>query len=168
MALFGAQVTTSPNNPTNTDGGRVYGKNSEAFTANDLVTNGAGVLEVAAASESIYGVILKTQTMAADNVTVAKIKPLVFPVDQQYEWLMGTNADLDPAASVGVYYNITGTTGAQQVDVTGGATTGLGRVVICTAVDPQQKGGTGAGSGLREGLFKIVKPSDIRQIGLSS
>jgi hypothetical protein len=168
MAIFGAQVVTSPTNPTNTDGGRVYGKNSEVFTANDLVTDGAGVLEVAAASEAIYGIVLKTQTMAADNQTVAKIKPLCFPIDQQYEFLMGTNADLNPAASVGVYYNITGATGAQVVDVTGGATTGLGRVVICTAVDPNGVGGSGAGSGLRQGLFKIVKPTDIRQIGLSS
>lgn len=167
--IYGAQIVTSPNNPTNTDGGRVIGKNSEVFTANDLVTiDPSDGLKVAGATDSIYGVVLKTQTMTSDNETVAKAKPLCFPIDQQYEFLMGTNADLSPLTSVGAYYKLTGTTGVQQVDVTSGAQTGTSRIVICTAVDPNGIGGTGAGSGLRQGLFKVVKPSDIRQIGPSS
>lgn len=169
QTIYGAVVVTSPNNPTNTDGGRVIGDNSEVFTTNDLVTvESGGTLAVAGATDSIYGIILKTQTMASDNETVAKVKPLCFPIDQQYEFLMGTNSDLSPLTSLGQYYKLAGATGAQQVDVASGVTTGLSRVVICTAVDPNQDGGTGAGSGLRVGLFKIVKPSDIRQIGLSS
>ncbi len=164
--LYGAQVATSPNNPTNTDGGRVIGDNSEVFTANDIVTIevGSGTLVVAGASSDIYGVVLKTQTMGASNETVQPIiKPICFVADQSYEWIMGTNVDLDPLASLGQYYAITGTTGIQQVDVSGGAMTGTARQVICTAVDPNQLGGTGSGSGLRQGLFKFVKVSDFTQ-----
>lgn len=161
QTLYGAQLTTSPNNPTNTDGGRVIGKNSEVFTANDVCgldnTNG---LFVATAVAAVYGVVLKTQTMASDNQTVAKVKPMCFPIDQSYEWLMGTNSDLSPLTSVGQFYKLTGTTGIQQVDVSGGAMTGVARVVVCTEVDPNGFGGTGSGSGLRQGLFKFVRVTD--------
>lgn len=159
QTLYGAQITTSPNNPTNTDGGRVIGDNSEVFTANDVVTIevGSGTLAVALDVSAVYGIVLRTQTMASDNETVAKVKPLCFPVDQNYEVLMGTNADLSPLTSVGQFYKLTGTTGIQQVDVTGGAMTGVARVVVCTGVDPSGFGGTGAGSGLRQGLFKFVR-----------
>lgn len=164
QTLYGAVDSTSPNNPTNTDGGRVIGKNSEVFTANDIVTvDNTNGLKVAGASDDIYGVVLKTQTMSSSNQTVAKVTPMCFPVDQSYEWLMGTNSDLSPLTSVGQYYAITGTTGIQQVDVSGGAMTGTARQVICTAVDPQQLGGTGSGSGLRQGLFKFVKITDFTQ-----
>ncbi len=165
QTLYGAQLTTSPNNPTNTDGGRVLGDNSEVFTANDIVTVevGSGTLAVAGATSDIYGVVLKTQTMGASNETVDLIKPICFVADQSYEWLMGTNLDLSPLTSLGQYYAIVGTTGIQQVDVSGGAMTGTARQVICTAVDPQGLGGTGAGSGARQGLFKFVKVSDFTQ-----
>lgn len=161
QTIYGAQAVTSPTNPQNTDGGRVIGKNSEAFTANDVVTiDQTNGLDVAAATSAVYGVVLKTQTMASDNQTVAKVKPVVFPIDQSYEFLMGTNSDLSPLTSVGQYYSLTGTTGAQQVDVSGGAASGSSRVVVCTAVDPNQLGGTDSGSGLRQGLFKFVKVTD--------
>lgn len=161
--IYGAVVFTSPTKETNTDGGRVIGKNSEVFTANDIVTiDHSDGLKVAGATDSVYGTILKTQTMTSSNETVAKVKPYVFPIDQSYEFLMGTNADLSALTSVGEYYSLTGTTGAQQVDVSGGAVTGASRVVICTKVDPQAIGGTGAGSGLRQGLFKFVKVTDFQ------
>ena len=92
-----------------------------------------------------------------NNETVAKVKPLCFPVDQNYEVLMGTNADLSPLTSVGQFYKLTGTTGIQQVDVTSGAMTGVARVVVSTGVAPSGFGGTGSGSGLRQGLFKFVR-----------
>jgi hypothetical protein len=164
QTIYGAQVTTSPNNPTNTDGGRIIGKNSVAFTANDLVaidhTNG---LELATSSTPIYGVILKSQTMGASNQTVNLVTPICFTADQSYEWLMGTNSDLSALTSVGQYYAITGTTGIMQVDVSGGAVTGASRQVLCTAVDPNQLGGTGVGSGVRQGLFKFVDVTDFTQ-----
>lgn len=157
MALYGAKIFTSPTNPTNTDGGRVYGSNSAVFTANDPVTiDASGTLIVTTATTPVYGVVLKTQTMSSTNVTVAKVKPLVFPIDQQYEFLMGSNADMS-ATAVGTFYKLTGTTGAVQVDVASGAMTGVARVVVLTKFDPQNKGGTGADSGAREGLFKFVR-----------
>jgi hypothetical protein len=164
QTIYGAQTTTSPDKETNTDGGRVIGKNSVAFTANDIVTiDHSNGLTVAGATDSVYGVILTTQTMGASNQTVQFVKPLVFPVDQDYEWLMGTNSDMSALTSVGQYYSITGTTGIQQVDVSGGAVTGASRVVICTEVDPNGLGGTGTGSGLRQGLFKFVKVTNVKQ-----
>ncbi len=164
QTIYGAQQDTSPNNPTNTDGGRVTGKNSEVFTANDVVTIDAiNGLKVAASTDDIYGVVLKTQTMSSSNQTVAAVKPICFPVDQSYEWLMGTNADLATLTSVGAYYTITGTTGIQQVDVNAGTAATTSRQVICTQVDPNGLGGTGSGSGLRQGLFKFVKITDFTQ-----
>lgn len=164
QTIYGAQFGTSPTKETNTDGGRVIAKNSTQFTANDIVgidnTNG---LEVATATQSVYGVVLTSQTVGASNQTVQMVKPLVFPVDQDYEWLMGTNSDLNAVTSVGQYYQIIGTTGIQQVDVSGGAVTGANRVVICTEVDPAGLGGTGVGSGLRQGLFKFVKVTNVKQ-----
>jgi hypothetical protein len=164
QTIYGAQQFTSPTNGTNTDGGRVIGKNSTQFTANDVVTidNSHGLL-VASAGSSVYGVVLTTALMGASNETVNLVKPLVFPIDEDYEWLMGTNSDLSALTSVGQYYNITGTTGIQQVDVSGGAVTGANRVVICTEVDPNGLGGTGTGSGARQGLFKFVKVTNVKQ-----
>ena len=159
--LYGAQLYTSPGKETNTDGGRVIGKNSEAFTNNDVVTiDSSNGLKVSGATDPVYGVVLKTQTMSSSNQTVAKVQPLCTPIDQDYEFLMGTNVDLVPLTSVGEFFKLTGTTGIQQVDVSGGAMTGVARVVVCTEVDPRNVGGTGAASGLREGLFKFVRVSN--------
>lgn len=164
QTLYGAVVFHSPTKETNTDGGLVIGKNSVAFTANDLVaidnTNG---LEIATASTDIYGVVMTTQTMGASNQTVQLVKPMCFVPDQSYQWLMGTNADLSPLTSVGQYYAITGTTGIMQVDVNGGAVTGASRQVVCLGVDPNAVGGTGTGSGVRQGLFQFVKIQNFTQ-----
>lgn len=168
QTIYGAKLFTSPNNPVNYDGGRVIGQNSQQFTSGDPVTITSGVLDVAGTTDTIYGIVVKSQTMASDNETVGLVKPSVLVPDQSYEFLMGTNSDLS-ALSVGTFYKLTtGTSGAVQVDVASGATTGLSRVVVCTKVDPQNLGGTGSGSGLRQGLFRIVKPFNIQQIGLSS
>jgi hypothetical protein len=134
------------------------GKNSEVFNDGDLLTTTGGTgLRVAAASEAIIGVKAGAETMASNNVTVAKVKPAYQPIDQDYVYEMPTNADLNALTSIGTAYNITGTTGAQLVDVAGGATTGTAAIVVCVGVDPHSVGGTGAGSGLRVGLFKIIR-----------
>lgn len=164
VTTYGATVFHSPTKETNTDGGIVIGKNSEVFTAADLTTiDHTNGLKVAGAADDIYGVVLKTQTMGASNQTVNLVTPMCFVADQSYQWLMGTNADLSPLTSVGQYYAITGTTGIQQVDVSGGAVTGASRQVICTAVDPNALGGTGSGSGVRQGLFQFVKITNFTQ-----
>lgn len=165
--IYGATIATSPTNGTNDDGGRVIGTNSEVFTGGDIVTITSGYLDVFPNDNfHVYGVVLKTATMASDNQTVAKVKPNVIVPDLSYEFLMGTNSDL-AVTSVGTYYTITGATGAQQVDVSTGAVVNASRVVECTKVDPLNEGGTGAGSGLRQGYFRFVKPFNIQQDAVS-
>jgi len=161
--LYGGKLRTSPVNGANFDGGKVIGKNSEVFTANDPVTiDAANGLKVAGTTDKVYGFVQKTQTMASDNQTVAKVKPSVLVPDLSYEFLMGCNADLDPLVSVGAYYKLgTATTGLVQVDVASGVQTGSSRIVECTQVDPDNLGGSGAGSGLRQGKFRLVKVFDL-------
>lgn len=162
--IYGGEIITSPVNGANFDGGQVIGKNSEVFTQNDPVTIDASHgLKVAGTTDKVYGFIQKTQTMASTNETVAKVKPSVLVPDLSYEFLMGTNADLDPLTSPGAYYKLTtATTGAVQVDVTSGVQTTTNRVVECTGVDPLNEGGTGSGSGLRQGKFRLVKVFNLQ------
>jgi hypothetical protein len=160
--IYGAELFKSPNNPVNF-AYSIIGKNSEVFTQGDIATvDASDGLKVAGASDSVIGVVQKTQTMTSTNETVAKVTPPYIPVDQDYEFLMGTNSDMSPLTSVGAYFKITGTTGAQQVDTNAGAMTGSARIVLCTKVDPSAEGGTGAGSGLRQGLFKFVKVFNVK------
>jgi hypothetical protein len=154
--IYGATLFKSPTKEVNFDGGIVIGKNSEVFTSGDPVTITSGFLLVAGATDTVYGVVQKTQTMVSTNQTGALVKPSVLVPDQSYEFLMGTNSDL-AATSVGTFYKLTGTTGAVQVDVTSGAMTGTAIIVECTKVDPNGEGGSGSGSGLRQGLFRFVK-----------
>ena len=163
VTLYGAVMVTSPTNESNFDS-NIIGKNSEVFTANDIVTiDASNGLKVAGATDSVIGVVRKTQTMTSSNQTVAKVKPSYTPIDQDYEFLMGTNSDMSALTSVGGYFKlVAGGTGAQQVDTNAGVVTTTDRVVMCTAVDPNNLGGTGAGSGLRQGLFKFVKIYNVK------
>lgn len=156
MALFGAQVYQELGNPSNARYD-IIGNNSEVFTANDIVSTSGNDLIVAGATDVIFGVTLKTATMTSDNETVAKVCPSVVPAENTV-FLMGTNSDLTGnATDDGNYYKLTGTTGAQQVDVASGVTTTTSRIVEIVKVDPRNIGGTGAGSGLREVLVRFVK-----------
>lgn len=158
--IYGATLITSPTHEENF-ASRAIGKNSEAFTIGDTVGfSAADGLQVDLTK--VIGIAQKTVTMASDNETVAKVTPSYVPIDQDYEFLMGTNADLSPLTSVGAYYGLTGTTGIIQVDVSSGVQTGGDRVVLCTGVDPNGVGGTGAGSGLRQGIFKFVEIYNFR------
>lgn len=161
VTIYGAQLFKSPTREWNYDGGKVIGTNSAQFTSGDPVTITSGFLAVAGANSTVYGIVVSSQTMISNNQTVAMVKPYVTPIDQDYEYLMGTNSDL-ANTSVGTYYQLTGTTGVVLVDVSTGAVTGVSRVVICTAVDPNGLGGTGSGSGARQGLFKFVKVTNVR------
>lgn len=155
--IFGATVNTENRNESNLDYD-VIGKSSEVFTSGDIVNITSGVLKVAAATDVVSGVVAKTQTMASDNQTNAKIVPGYVPADPQTIFLMGTNADLTGnATDGGTYYKLTGVTGAQQVDVTSGVQTTTSRIVEIVQVDPRGIGGTGSGSGVRECLIRFVK-----------
>lgn len=150
MATYGATFKGTRGNEQDYLYG-IIGKNSEAFTEQDLLTTGATGLEVAAAGEVIMGVAAKSQTMASDNQTVAKVEPAYIPVSQEDIYVMGANAALSKLASPGAYYNITGATGAQQIDVAGGVTTGASRVVQIVEVDPFDEGD------LTKASIKIVR-----------
>jgi hypothetical protein len=162
QTLYGAQLFKAPNVEQNM-ASNVIGKNSEVFAVGDILTLGTDGLYVAGATDSVIGVAATTATMASTNETVAKVKPSYIPISMDYEFLMGTNSDMSALTSVGAYYSlVAGGTGAQQVDTNGGAKTTTNRVVICTAVDPSGLGGTGSGSGLRQGLFKFVKIFNVK------
>ncbi len=135
------------------------GKNSEAFTQYDPVTYASGQLVVAGTTNSIAGVVNTTETMTADNTTVAKVQPGYVPVDEDTLFLMGCNADLTGnATDPGTYYKLTAnTTGTVQVDVANGVQTTTNRVVMIKEVDPNNEGGTGSGSGLRQVVVVFMK-----------
>lgn len=138
----------------------IVGKNSELFADGEIVTVASGVLEAADTTDTVVGVVQKTQTMAGDNQTVAFVKPGYVPADEGI-FLMGADADLSVVASNGLYFPITGATATQQISVAtlGGTTgaTGVSRVVQIVKVDPFNEGGTGAGSGLRQAFVRFVK-----------
>lgn len=133
-----------------------FGKNSEVFASGDLVGLSAGLLLVS--TNAVVGVVAKTATMTSTNATVAKVQPLFIPVTDDTLFLMGTNSDLTGnGTDAGTYYSVAGATGAQKVDVTKGVVTGALRTVEIVEVDPRSIGGTGAGSGVREVVVRILK-----------
>ena len=165
MAIYGARLLQSK-------GGQpslrhdALGKNSEVFAVNDIVqlnsvAGSPGELKVASAvvaGSMLVGVVAKAATMSATNTTVALVYPAFVPIYDSQIWLMGTNSDLtDNHTDGGTYYKLTGGTGAQQVDVSSGVQTTTLRVVEIVKVDPFNKGGSGAGSGLRECAVRILK-----------
>lgn len=163
QVLFGAQ----PYNPNDEEldlNYDAFGANSQAFTQFDPVTYTSGQLVVAGTTSAIAGVVAATATMSSTNVTVAKVQPAYYPVSEDTVFLMGTNADLTGnGTDIGTFYKLTAaTTGTVQVDVTSGVQTTTSRNVMIKLVDPQNIGGSGSGSGLRQCLVVFVKkPTDV-------
>ncbi len=153
--LYGARLFQSPTSEFNVRYD-VIGETSDAVAPGDILSMESGVLEVTdAATEAITGVAIATVTAAQNDGT--KYVGYI-PADENYVFLMGTNADLtDNKTNFGTFYGITGATGAQQVNVSGSVTTTTSRQVMIVKVDPRKIGGTGAGSGLRECLVKFVR-----------
>lgn len=149
--IFGATVYQESQNGSNTRYD-VLGKDSEVFAVGDVVTIASGVVKVvAAATDPILGVSTKVATMPATNDTV--YQPYI-PADGGTVFLMGANATLtDNETSAGVFYGITGATGAQQINVSGSATTTTSRQVVIVKVDPNNVGGT---EGPQEALVRFV------------
>jgi hypothetical protein len=155
--LYGAQLWQENKNESDIRYDTI-GTNSEAITAGDILTITSGQIVVAGASTGCIGVAVKTATMTSTNATVAKVYPGYIPAEGSI-FLMGTNSDLTGnATNDATYYEITGTTGVQQVDVTTGSqTSGTTRIVEIVKVDPRGIGSSGSGSGLREVLVRFVK-----------
>jgi hypothetical protein len=131
------------------------GKDSEVIAAGDPLTISSGVLAVAGTTDTIIGVAAGAATMPNPNDTVY---PAFTPVNDQV-FLMGSNGDFTGnETDGGTYYKLTAaTTGTVQVDQASGAQTTTSRVVEIVKVDPNNVGGTGAGSGLRQVLVRFVK-----------
>ena|SRR3990167_10906885 len=161
--IYGAELFKSPNLGENYDSSFI-GTNSEVITRGAPLSLVGGFVIVNSGTMSTVGVATATATMSATNQTVARVKPSFIPIDQEYDFLMGTNADIS-ATNVGVYYQLTGTSTTIQVDITYGATTGSSRLVVCSKADPLNEGGTGSGSGARQGLFKFVRVSNLKSDG---
>ena len=159
--IYGASVMKSPTNTSNY-AADIIGKNSEVFAIGDILTmDGSHGLKVAGATDSVIGVSATSATMSSTNETVALVKPLYIPVDQDTEFFMGTNSDLSVLTSPTVYYKlVAGGTGAQQIDVSSGAQTTTNRVVVITKVDPDNLGGSGVG--LSQCLAKFVKVYNVK------
>ncbi len=157
MAVNGATVYRNGFLETDINYG-IIGKNSEVIAFGDVLTVASGVVKVvAAATDPILGVAAKTQTMASDNQTVAKIQPGFIPAEDTV-FFMYTNSDLTGnATNDGTYYGLTGATGAVVVDVVSGVTATTSRQVQIVKVDPNNVGGTGSGSGLRQSLVKFFR-----------
>jgi hypothetical protein len=165
QTLYGARLIQSKGNGPSLRYDAI-GKSSEVFAQNDIVqlnslSGSAGELKVGSAvvaGSMLVGVIAKADTMTATNTTVAKVYPAFIPIYDDQIWLMGCNSDLsNNHTDAGTYYNITGGTGAQQVDVSGSVSTTTLRCVEIVKVDPYNEGGTGAGSGLRKCMVRILK-----------
>ena len=155
--INGASVYKTEGNPVNYSYD-VIGKNSEVFAVGDPVTVTSGVMLVATATSTIWGIAQKVQTMTSTNQTVALVYPTYMPVQENMVFLMGTNADLTGnATDAGTFYKLTGTTGAVLVDVVSGVQTTTSKIVEIIKVDPNSVGGSGSGSGLRQVLVKFVK-----------
>jgi hypothetical protein len=155
--LYGASLFRSDDNSQHAEYD-IIGKNSVVFTAGDPVYNSSGVLDVAGTTTGVLGIAMKTQTMASNNQTVAKVTPGYIPIRSQDLYLMGTTSDMTGnATDGGTYYKLTAaTTATVQVD-SSGATTGASRVVEIVEVDPFNIGGTGASSGLRQVVVRFIK-----------
>ena len=116
------------------------GKNSEAFADGDPVTRESGYLTVSSAGDRVDGMCVEDKTCAADNVTVAKYKVGFIPANMNDKYEADLSAGSVYASCVGFYANLTGTTGAVQIDqATLSATTGQFRI---TALDPRGESST--------------------------
>lgn len=141
MAIYGANIIKNNNMEVDYSYDAI-GKNSEVITIGDPLTIASGVISVAGGTATVIGIAVKTQTMASNNQTVAKIVPGYIPIDSNQIYLMGGNAVLTGnATDGGTYYKlIAAATGVMQIDVVSGVQTGANRVVEVVEVDPFNTG----------------------------
>jgi hypothetical protein len=116
----------------------VLGLNSAAFAVADPVTIDAnGLLIVATAGDKVLGFSVEAITMAADNQTVAKIKPKFIPANQAV-LMQYTSDQACTQTDVGAYADLVGTTGAIQMNLAAGANGAF----IVKGFDPEEDGTT--------------------------
>lgn len=124
--------------------------NSEVFAVADPVTWASGFLEVCDAGDKVMGFADEAFTAAADNQTVAKKAPKVIParpgVIMQY-----TSDQAAVATDMGLYADMSGSTGAIQINLAGGSS---GQFIV-VGYDPDQDGTT------TEVLVEVAEPQRL-------
>ena len=133
MAIYGASLMKSPTNETNF----AYETATTSLTTvvGDLLSLSSGLLILGTSAPTrIVGICSQAVTTA-----VAGTKLAYTPIDQDYEFLMGSSSALTQAA-VGQYAKLTGTTGAMQVDQGTLNAAPAGLQVVITKIDPLNEG----------------------------
>lgn len=116
----------------------VLGKNSAAFAVADPVTiDSDGLLIVATAGTKVLGYAVEAITMASDNETVAKKMPKFIPAVQGV-LMQYTSDQACTQTDLGAYADLSGTTGAIQMNLAAGAT---GQFLV-KGFDPEGDGST--------------------------
>lgn len=117
----------------------IIGNNSEAFATGDPVNiDSNGHLIVATAGVKVIGFATDTVTMTSDNETVAKVKPNYIPAQPGVLMVYTADQAAVSADDIGEYADLTGTTGAIQMNLTAGAT---GQFLV-RQIDPEGDGDT--------------------------
>lgn len=112
-------------------------KNSEVFAKADPVTiDSSGWLTVATAGDKVFGYSTEDFTAASDNQTVAKKSPKC--VDVRKCQMVYTSDQACVQTDVGAYADLTGTTGAIQMNLSAGST---GQFLVID-FDPDKDGST--------------------------
>lgn len=131
------------------EGYPIIGKNSEAFAKADPVTIDAnGFLIVATAGDRILGWCLQDVTMSASNQTVAKVKPAYVPALGVQMQITADQACVQ--TDVGAYADISGTTGAINVNLSAGTSGSL----FVWGFNPD-------GAGDTEVIVSVAEPQDL-------
>lgn len=112
-------------------------KNSEVFSKADPVSiDSDGYLIVSTAGAKVYGYAMEDFTAASDNQTVAKKSPKV--CDPRRVRMVYTSDQACTQTDIGAYADLTGTTGAIQMNLAAGST---GQFLV-TGFDPDKDGST--------------------------
>jgi hypothetical protein len=156
MATVGFQVWGEQGNASN-ERYDTYCATTTTFSVGDTLGISSGKLVLGVASSGVLvGVCAKAQ---ASTSTATTVLPYI-PITDTTIFFATTNLDLTgDGTDGGTYYAVSGTTGAQVVDVSSNTTTTTARQIEIVKVDPNGKGGSGSGSGLRECLVRIIKTS---------
>jgi len=133
MAIYGASLMKSPTKEVNF----AYETATTSLTTvvGDLLSLSSGLLILATnAPTRIVGICAQAVTSAAAGAKLAYT-----PIDQDYEFLMGSDSALTQAA-VGQYTKLTGSTGAMQVAQGSLNASPAGLQVVITKIDPLNEG----------------------------
>lgn len=128
---------------------RYYVKANTTITKGDPVNIEAGYINLAAAGEKIFGVA--NETVVGNAGGTSRIEVIVAREGDLYLVDNDNDSTTFAATHPGTYFDITGTTGAVQVDTDTTTTTGQ---LLCVQYNPK---GFGVDSDTSIGLFTIAE-----------